>query len=434
MKCTGFESKLVNDHSCHESRWFRNISIPVPRKKKETMTSKPAVVKVTAAQLGPAGYVSCSSDRRVHGHAWHHLDSRQILTRRPSFPIPPRSDDDIDDYSSYEFDLGNLCGFDGAPVGATKRVDYTALATRVFQSMTKALFKLPFQIDALGRIAELPAPTTALPREKPLPKPRPPTKWEIFAQRKGIQKRKRSTLEFDETNQEWRRRYGYKRVDDENDVPIIDAGRGEETGVEDPFSRKLKEKKERVKKNEKQRLGNLKNAVKEGGKGALPATLKLAASLPEHGRGKPSKRKEMLGELKKTSKNVAVSTASMGRHDKVVKGENMKHRTELRRKAMKSNLSSTVSRQVERTAQGKLVDSIISRNADDILDIGKAIRGFESQAKDSVGGHRLKRKGANKKGALEKAGGKSTLPSSGRKKAAMKEQKMVDKHNAKRRR
>ena len=253
--------------------------------------------------------------------------------------------------------------------------------------MVKALFNLPFQVDAQGRIAELPPPTTALPREKPLPKPRPPTKWEIFAQRKGIQKRKRTNLEFDETSQEWRRRHGYKRVDDLNDIPIIDAGRGEETGVEDPFTRKLKEKKERVKKNEKQRLGNLKTAVKEGGNAALPATLKLAASLPEHGRGKPSKRKEMLGELKNTSKHVAKSTASMGRHNKVVKGEDLKLRN--KPNASKANLSSTVSRQVEQAAQGKLMDSIISRNADDILDIGKAIRGFESGVKESAGQHRM---------------------------------------------
>ena len=58
---------------------------------------------------------------------------------------------------------------------------------------------------------------------KQLPKPRPPTKWEIFAQRKGIQKRKRSKLEFNEQTDDWRRRYGYKRVRDENDIPIIEA-------------------------------------------------------------------------------------------------------------------------------------------------------------------------------------------------------------------
>jgi len=41
-----------------------------------------------------------------------------------------------------------------------------------------------------------------------------------------------------------------------------------------------------------------------------------------------------------------------------------------------------------------------------------------------------KRKGANKKGRLE---GKSTLPMTGKKKAAMREQRQVDKHNTKRR-
>jgi regulator of ribosome biosynthesis len=348
------------------------------------------------------------------------------------------SDGDGDGYTSFEFDLGNLCAFDGAPVEPKLKdaeSHYLATATRVFQSMTHALFKLPFEIDAVGRIAALPLPSTQLPREKPLPKPRPPTKWEIFAQRKGIQKRKRSNLDWDETTQEWRRRYGYKRVDDQNDIPIIDAAHGEQTGVEDPFSRGLQEKKERVKKQTQRQLANLKSAVKEGGKGALPATLRLAATLPEHGRGKPTKRKEVLSELKKTSKHVAVSTASMGRHDKVVKGENMKLRTEGRRSAAKQYLSSTVDRRVERESQGKLVDSIISKNADDIVDIGKAIKGFESEARAAgEGGHRLKKKGANKKGRLEmKMAGKSTLPYTKNKKKAMAAVRAVEKNKAKRR-
>lgn len=352
--------------------------------------------------------------------------------------LPSRDADDNDEEqqlnTQLEFDLGNLLAYDQGPVEPDQ--DHLGVATKAFQSLTRAFFKLPFEIDPLGRIAELPPPVTRLPREKPLPKPRPPTKWEIFAQRKGIQKRKRSSVEFDENNQEWRRRYGYKRVDDENDIPIVDAGREEyaarKGGVEDPFSRKLKEKKERVDKNKKQQLANLKHADKVGGKGALPATLRLAASLPEHGRGVPTKRKEMLGELKKAGRDVAVSTASMGRHDRVVKGEDVKARTAARNKKMKGNLSSTVDRGVERAAQGRLVDNIISKNADDILDIGKAIRGLENQAREGATGHRLKRKGANKKGALEKASGKSTLPSSGRKKAAMKEQGLVDRHNKKR--
>ncbi len=72
-------------------------------------------------------------------------------------------------------------------------------------------------------MAHLPEPTTALPRAKPLPKPRAPTKWEQFAQRKGIVKKKRSKELWDEEAGEYRRRFGYKRAGDESEVPIIEA-------------------------------------------------------------------------------------------------------------------------------------------------------------------------------------------------------------------
>jgi regulator of ribosome biosynthesis len=85
----------------------------------------------------------------------------------------------------------------------------------------------------------------------------------------GIVKRKRSKLEFDEQNDEWRRRHGYKRVNDENDIPIIEAKASDEPGV-DPFLKLRADKKERVAKQEKNQLENLKRAAKIGGKGALP--------------------------------------------------------------------------------------------------------------------------------------------------------------------
>jgi regulator of ribosome biosynthesis len=54
----------------------------------------------------------------------------------------------------------------------------------------------------------LPPQTSQLPRSKPLPKPRPPTKWEKFAAAKGIQKTKRDKKIFDEEKQEWVNRWG----------------------------------------------------------------------------------------------------------------------------------------------------------------------------------------------------------------------------------
>jgi regulator of ribosome biosynthesis len=71
------------------------------------------------------------------------------------------------------------------------------------------LFGLPTQPSDDGPIATLPAPTTTLPRAKPLPKPKPPTKWERFAAAKGIQKTVRDRRVWDEERQEWVNRWGW---------------------------------------------------------------------------------------------------------------------------------------------------------------------------------------------------------------------------------
>lgn len=61
----------------------------------------------------------------------------------------------------------------------------------------------------------LPTPETQLPREKPVPKEKEKTKWERFAEKKGIQKKKRDgKLKFDEGRKEWVAKYGYKGKDD----------------------------------------------------------------------------------------------------------------------------------------------------------------------------------------------------------------------------
>jgi regulator of ribosome biosynthesis len=141
------------------------------------------------------------------------------------------------------FDLGNLLAWDASAIDAAtfagSGTDAAChhLAQSIFQSLAARLFALPSEPAPVGRVAALPRPATVLPREKPIPKPRPPTKWEQFAQRKGIVKHKRSKLEFDEAAGEWRRRFGYKRANDEAAVPIIEAKPGEE--VREGLSTKL---------------------------------------------------------------------------------------------------------------------------------------------------------------------------------------------------
>ncbi|KAK4853450.1 hypothetical protein QYF36_009452 [Acer negundo] len=71
----------------------------------------------------------------------------------------------------YEVDLGNIMAFN---------------PSHHFPSLPPSNSRLP--------IVKLPPPTTKLPREKHLPKPKPPTKWELFAQKKGIKKCKKDKV------------------------------------------------------------------------------------------------------------------------------------------------------------------------------------------------------------------------------------------------
>lgn len=93
------------------------------------------------------------------------------------------------DYSGQlEFDLGNLTAHDPSPINpedyASLRRDATCLevATAMTQALVTQLFSLPSEAVQGGRLAQLPVPTTVLPREKPIPKPKPLTKWQKFAQ------------------------------------------------------------------------------------------------------------------------------------------------------------------------------------------------------------------------------------------------------------
>lgn len=63
----------------------------------------------------------------------------------------------------------------------------------------------------------------------------------ILLRAAGIVKRKRSKLEFDEATDEWRRRHGYKRVRDDNDIPILPAkaSDGKEMAVSELFLNSL---------------------------------------------------------------------------------------------------------------------------------------------------------------------------------------------------
>ena len=198
-------------------------------------------------------------------------------------------------------------------------------ARDVLQRLVGELFALPSESDVNGRFALLPPGQTKFPRSLPLPSlVKPKTKWEQFAEEKGIKKRKRSKMVFDEQQDEWKRRHGYDRANDPTKIAIVEAKLSSRAGeTEDPFLKERKDKKARVEKNEMQRRRNLGEQVKARGAEALPATLRLAIGNNNNNNNSSSKKggSDRVGAKSLKSKQlvkdvqykVATSTASVGK-------------------------------------------------------------------------------------------------------------------------
>lgn len=116
----------------------------------------------------------------------------------------------------YTFDLGLLLCNDSNPVPPLKD-DKEAILASIARDTAQGLINqllttCPITKDSEGALQiNLPAQSTPLPREKPLPKEKEKTKWERFAEKKGIKaKRRDGKLAFDEAKGEWKPKYGYK--------------------------------------------------------------------------------------------------------------------------------------------------------------------------------------------------------------------------------
>ena len=66
---------------------------------------------------------------------------------------------------------------DAAALSNDREAHCLETATRITQSLVGQLFKLPGQLAGMGRVVTLPAPTFQIPRHKPLPAPRLPTRY-----------------------------------------------------------------------------------------------------------------------------------------------------------------------------------------------------------------------------------------------------------------
>lgn len=175
------------------------------------------------------------------------------------------------DSSNPEQSLANVAR-DGAQGTLAKR---NAQLPALFLKLTNKPFSLlalinqlmttcPITANAEGVLLSLPPVSTPIPREKPIPKPKEPTKWERFAAKRGIKpktREQRRNLAYDEETGEWRPKWGYKGLNKKGEDdwlvevdPEADARRKEGTSVRMDGRR---ERKERIKRNERRMRKNL---------------------------------------------------------------------------------------------------------------------------------------------------------------------------------
>ncbi|KAI3928311.1 hypothetical protein MKW98_023912 [Papaver atlanticum] len=315
---------------------------------------------------------------------------------------------------NYQIDLGNLMVFDPNHHFQSVPSDRDELAneclqrgTELVQAIANAVFNIPTREDLDGPIVTLPAPTTRLPREKPLPVRRPPTAWETFAKTKGIKNRKKDKVVYDEQTHSWKRRHGYDRVNDDKDVPIIEAKMTDEPG-EDPFAKRQTEKKQRVEKNEKNRLRNLKQAAKVG---ALPSHVQLSAtSLPITGTQSVQK-KVGKHELESVAGMAATSTASGGKFDKKLPGEKPpKHPGKFRKFLPVAEGKGMGS--LEREQTDKVLNKLFSKHSHEIFDVNKAVNMYNDKNEKKKRSKKQDGKASPYANKLKPASGKSFKKSS----------------------
>ncbi|GFE54015.1 ribosome biogenesis regulatory protein protein [Babesia ovis] len=120
-----------------------------------------------------------------------------------------------DKVDNLEYCLRNLIAIDATPVnlGDCSAESLRSLARENTQLLVNRIFALNRVTTEDGIFATLPnEDAITMPRMYPLPKPKAKTRWQLFAEARGIKKHKRSRLVFDKTVNDWVPRWGYKSI------------------------------------------------------------------------------------------------------------------------------------------------------------------------------------------------------------------------------
>ncbi|PYH43380.1 ribosome biogenesis protein RRS1 [Aspergillus saccharolyticus JOP 1030-1] len=204
-------------------------------------------------------------------------------------PKPERLPITVSKPTPYTFDLGYLLANDPNPleISRSEPLETTLKATArdgTQSLLNQLLTTCPITSSQQGVLLALPTPATALPRHKPLPTPKPPTKWELFARKKGIgkfsskpgaalaDKERRKKLVYDEEKGEWVPRWGYKGKNKNEDEWLVEVNekdwkKEEEAAAKGSSIRGISraERKDRIRRNERKMRSNERKSRKAGG-------------------------------------------------------------------------------------------------------------------------------------------------------------------------
>ena len=232
------------------------------------------------------------------------------------------------------YNLGDLAGFDLTGFDP-KHQDLVNFSRDNVQLLLNRVFALPKVTSKEGTMVILPLERyITLPRALPLPKPKVATRWEKFAKEKGIVKKKRSRMVWDDNQKDWAPRWGarsVKKTENKTGDWLIEVPANSN---EDPFEKKQVAKQLQ---SAKQKLREMRNKFESTGD-KLPSGISHI---------KAKRGKEAVFESMKRAQK---STGSMGKFDKKVNEEVKPHK--------KTKIIATHS---ENEATQKILQKILSK-------------------------------------------------------------------------
>nr|CAD7397169.1 unnamed protein product [Timema poppensis] len=275
----------------------------------------------------------------------------------------------VEKHLELEYDLGTLLAIDINDLDlktlSSNQDKYLKdLARDNAQLLINKIWELPSERIDEAIVVKLPPPSFILPRENPVPKPKPISK-------------------------KWVPNYGYKRAEAEKQKDWLIELPGNADPLEDQYAKKMDIKKEKVAKNEFQRLKNL----------AVSKNIKV----PRVGITTAEKlSSEQLGKALTVAK---VSTASLGKFQAKLPKEKTAKKVGALLPTVKKRKQPYVTPEQEKKGNIKILDNILNKKPK--LDVEKAVNREifrEQQQRSEEKSNQPPRKGRGKKRSGDKKG------------------------------